>query len=98
LRNNRANSKEKLKRSDIIKIGNNKYLIFSIEKDELEVLPIDHLLELDEPADVIPKMKISYSSLTDYEKVNKTEILYLINQKNPLIKRALKNFFKDEEK
>jgi len=98
LSNDRRNPKKELKRSDIIKVGNHKYLIFSKEKDGLEVLPIDLLFELDEPVDVIPKMKISYDSLTNYQKTDKNEIFYLINQKNPLIKRALKNFFKDEEK
>lgn len=86
----------KLQRSDIIIIENYKYLIYSLNKDNVELLPIDAILN-GEDIPVVPRIIMDYSHLEQHSKVDRFELFCLMDQNNPLIKIALENFLKDEE-
>jgi hypothetical protein len=90
-------SSEAIERADIIVVGNHKYVIHKITRKNIELLPIDLLLESDESIDLIPKLTISQESLSSYTKVDNYELLYLLNQKNPLIVEALSYFLENAE-
>ena len=85
-----------LQRSDIIIIGDYKYLIYSLKKENVELLPISDILN-GEDISVIPKILACYASLEEHSKVDRFELFCLMDQNNPLIKIALENFLKDEE-
>lgn len=84
-----------LQSSDIILLGNQKYIVYSLKKDIIELLPITLLLDGENP-DIIPKIIIPYASLEKYSKIDKYELFCLINQNSPLIKEVVENYLKNE--
>ena len=87
-----------LKRFDIIKVDKSKYIVYELTKTLAYLLPIDFILENSKPAELVPQFLVSRKSLAGYEKLDSDELLYLINQKNPLIVEALENFLNEEDK
>ncbi len=91
--------KKSLKKTDLIKIGDYKYLIYKCRKDSFEILPIDKMLNgSDAISDFIPKISICKDILINYEKLDSFEILCLLNQSNPLVKEMLELFLDRESK
>jgi hypothetical protein len=82
-----------LKRYSIIKVLDRKYLILSLKKEEVVLLPLDNFLEEDVGDRLIPKISLRYESLIGYQDIDQTELLYLLNEKNSLIKKALHHLF-----
>jgi len=88
---------DKLNKLDIILINEYKYIVYRVTRKSVELLPISNLLGRERPIDVIPKISIDIDSLGPYEKIDRYEILYLLNQTNPLIIESLEYFFENEK-
>lgn len=74
---------------DIIKIAGNKYLIIDLKKSKVTLFPIDLFLLEESNNKTIPKINLKYETLEGYQEVDQTELLYLLNEKNSFIKKAL---------
>ena len=89
--------RRKLRKYDIIKLSGSKFLVLSLEKKEATLLPIDIFLREDTSSKLIPKLSLRYETLLGYQEVDQTELLYLLNEKNTLIKKALYELFYERE-
>ncbi len=83
------NIRKDLKIYDMIKIGERKYLVLTLKKEKITLLPIDNFLKEGGEGEMITKLSLKYEVLNEYQKIDQTDLLYLLNEKNPLIKKAL---------
>jgi hypothetical protein len=91
--------KKTLRKTNLIKIGEYKYLIYRCKKHSLEIVPVDGFLnDPKNMSDFVPIINISKDHMANYEKLDDYEILCLINQKNPLIKGLVQNFLDKQSK
>lgn len=81
-----------LKKNEIIKIGKYKYVVYKLGKDSVELLPIDEMLESKDISPIIPKIKVGKEYLKTYQKMDNYELLWLLNQPNPLIREVIESF------
>jgi hypothetical protein len=86
-----------LKKYDIIKVAGNKYLILELKKKVAILFPIDIFLNEDSRDKLIPKLSLRYETIAGYQEVDQTELLYLLNENNSLIKKALHHLFYERE-
>jgi hypothetical protein len=87
-----------LKKNEIIKIGDYKYVVYKFGKDSVELIPIDTMLDGTEESSLVPKIKVRKTNIKKYQKMDNYELLYLVNQKNPLIKEVIYSFLEKESK
>ena len=88
-----------LKKTNLIKIGQNKYLIYRCKKESFEIVPIDGFLDNSKySTDFVPIINISKNNIISYERLDDYEILCLVNQKNPLIKGLVEKFLDNQSK
>lgn len=94
----RNTKKNNLKRADFILIGNYKYLVYKTNKKSVELLPINYLMDTEGIVEMIPRMKVDYTALENYKKIDNNELYLLINQTNPLIQELLEIMFENESR
>lgn len=87
-----------LKKNDIIKVGNYKYVIYKFGKEEAELIPIDDMLEETNKKTIVPKIKINNKKLHNSQKLDRYELLWLINQPYPLIREIVESFLRQESR
>jgi hypothetical protein len=87
-----------LKKNDVLKIGRYKYIVYKISKGNIDLLPMNPMLESDHPLDFIPKIRAEVCKLKNHEVVDNYELFYLLNQKSPLVKEVLNSFFENERR
>lgn len=85
-----------LKKNDVVKVGNYKYIVYRFRKDNVELIPIDNMLESDDPVKFVPKMTIEKCLLTNHKKLDNWILFYLLNQTNPMIKEVLEKFLEKQ--
>lgn len=85
-----------LKRNDVVRFGEYKYVVYKSTRQYLELLPIDTMLNGDEVVYFIPKITLKKSDVVEHEKVDNFELMYLLNQTNPLIKEILEEYLESE--
>lgn len=84
--------KIKLKKNDLIQIEDEKFLVVSMNKLHVELLPMnvffdDNLVGGDSNL----KFKIRKVCLHEYEILDSFELLYLLNETNPILKKAIQD-------
>lgn len=91
--------REKFKKYDLIEINSEKYLITSIKKDNLELLPIYHLLreDVDSESIILLRLAMDYAMIKKFKKLKKNDLLFLVNQTNPFILAALEKYFHERK-
>lgn len=87
-----------LKKNEIIKIGQHKYVVYKFGRESVELIPIDLMLQGEEESSLVPKIKVKKVLLTKYQKMDNYELLWLVNQKNPLIKEVVCDFLDKQSK
>jgi|TARA_R110001583_G_scaffold16234_12_gene66265 hypothetical protein len=72
------------------------YLVLQVLKNKLSIraLPIGSLIGMDD-AVAIPALDIPFYMIKGYRKIDKSSLLFLINQNNPHIIKAVKDFIKE---
>lgn len=91
--------RKKFKKYDLIEINSEKYLITSIKKDNLELLPIYHLLreDVDSESIILLRLAMDYAMIKKFKKLKKNDLLFLVNQTNPFILAALEKYFHERK-
>ena len=87
-----------LKKNDIIKVGEYKYVIYKFGKEEAELIPIDDMLEETNKKTIVPKLKVNNKKLYSSQKMDRYELLWLINQPHPLIREVVESFLRQESR
>lgn len=81
-----------LKKHDVVRIGKYKYVVYKFGKLSIDLIPIDTMLDEDEPTLVVPKITVDKNLLTKHEKLDSIELLFLLNQTNPLIRKVVEDY------
>ncbi len=71
-----------------------KYLLVSVSNDSLRLLPLKHYFEKESIPKhfVVPCIDLPMSMISDYKKLDKSSLLFLINTRNPHILNAIESF------
>jgi hypothetical protein len=81
-----------LKKHDVVRVGKYKYVVYKFGRSSVDLIPIDVMLDGDEPVPVVPKMTVDKNLLVKHEKLDSIELLFLLNQTNPLIREVLEDY------
>jgi hypothetical protein len=94
-------AKKKLKKTDLIKIKEEKYLIVDSTGENYTLLPVSIIIDGDLPDDfkefLLPQLNIAKSFFNDnkdIEVLDDYEKLMLLNSKNQVVQKTLKKFLK----
>lgn len=80
-------------------IGQYKYVIYKFGKNEVELIPIDEMLDSEEPVLLVPKLKTNKKSIINsHKKLDDYNLLYLVNQVNPMVKKVVEDFLEKESR
>ena len=82
---------------DLIMLNDQKFLITKIGKTQVDIFPIDIFLEDDIEDKLILKLSVEHSIVNQSQKLDSCDLLYLINESNPIIKRALHELFYERD-
>ncbi len=68
---------------------NKKFLIIKIESRCVSVLPLKSFFDSSDPETHAPVLEMPYEIITNYEKIQNSELLFLVHHNNPYISEAI---------
>jgi hypothetical protein len=85
-----------LKKNDLVKIGEYKYIVYKFRRGQVELIPIDNLLDSEDQVNFVPKITIGKQHLMNHSKLDNLILFYLLNQQNPLIREVVEDFLENK--